>query len=135
MIYLDLATVRSVHVLFDAQFEFDCDVTGAHMNRQVPDIVGNGAFDVSFDIRGHVSHWDVDTFIFVIIFHRYYYFVLSVSINKTKFTNGFEIIVQVVLADHLVFADKVFTASHFNKNFDLKTRIMKRESSGLSYQV
>lgn len=68
MIYLDLATVGSVHVLFDAQFEFDCDVTGAHMNRQVPDIVVNGAFDVSFDIRGHVPHRDVDTFIFVIIY-------------------------------------------------------------------
>jgi hypothetical protein len=32
-----------------------------------------------------------------------------------KITYGFEIIVQVVLTDHLVFTDKVLTASHFQK--------------------
>lgn len=52
-----------MHVLLDAQFEFDCDVTRAHMNCQVPDIFRNGAFDVSFDASGHVSHWNVDTYV------------------------------------------------------------------------
>ncbi len=31
------------------------------------------------------------------------------------YTYGFEIVVQVVLADHLVFTDKVLAASHFSK--------------------
>jgi hypothetical protein len=32
------------------------------VNRQVPHVVGDGTFDVSFDTSCHVPHWNVDAF-------------------------------------------------------------------------
>ena len=114
-IYFNIATVGSMYILLNAQFECYRNIARIHVYGHCPHIASYGAFNMRLNVAGHHSHRNADTC---------YCKALKKKLAMTRhsfdssmkfvsnLTNLLEVFVQILLANHHVFTDKLLAASH-----------------------